>query len=153
MVRQPAAHSEIMDLQFVTFGSKKNNQNFYDCKYGADPTIVHRPSGYINVTTLCMNHARFFEDWQNRADTKQTLVDLAEAVNTGGGDVVTEHDMLITVTVPGVGGTYAHPHLVPLIYAWLDRIFFFTLVGLTVIGGCRKTIVTRAAILDLQKNA
>src|SRR5277367_6282740 len=142
-----------MAQQFVTLGSKKNNQNFYDCKYGTSPTSVHLPSGYINVTTLCLNNAQVLENWQCRADTKQTLVGLAEALNgAGGGDVVTEHDMLITVTVPGVGGTYAHPDLVPLIYAWLDRIFFFTMVGLAVIGGYRKTIVSRAAILDLMKN-
>src|SRR5277367_6199579 len=152
MVRQPAAHSEIMDLQFVTFGSKKNNQNFYDCKYDTTPTIVHRPSGYINVTTLCLNHGRVFENWRNRADTKQTLIDLAEAVSSGGGDILTEHDMLIVVTVPGVGGTYAHPHLVPIILGWIDRLILITMEMLAASKQIRKTIVTRASILDLQKN-
>ena len=100
-----------MDQEFCLLGPEAW-QNFYYCKYGTFPTIVHRPSGYINVTSLCSSNAKQFKHWHSLKNSKQTVADLVEAINMGG-----EHDILINVTGAVVCGTYAHPMLAPLILA------------------------------------
>ena len=97
--------------------------HYWHASYGNFNVVMHKPTGYVNVTRLCKVHGKQFKNWNANKSVKALIDGLAEKLTVPS-------DQLILSIVGGSGeskkvicGTYAHPILLPHIASWLDHTF------------------------------
>jgi len=99
------------------------SSHYWYATYGHFSVVMHKESGYINVTRLCKIHKKSFKNWHANKHSRLLINGLAEKL------IITPVKMLVAI-VGGSGkfravicGTYAHPILLPHIVSWIDSTF------------------------------
>lgn len=99
------------------------SSHYWYATYGHFSVVMHKESGYINVTRLCKIHKKSFKNWHANKHSRLLINGLAEKLT------ITPEKMLVAI-VGGSGkskavicGTYAHPILLPHIVSWIDSTF------------------------------
>src|SRR5258708_3970345 len=100
-------------------------KSYWLAKYGGQEVVMHRDTGYVNVTKLCKAQNKQFGHWNRNKGTKDMSDDLAEKL-THNGSPVTRAQMIFVVeggsgkNKKNISGTYVHPILLPHVVSWLD---------------------------------
>ena len=105
------------------------DNEFWYGKYGPFKVVIHSPSGYINVSKLCIECGKEFSHWKENRSS-QELIDAVEKRIEFHKPIIAEHvafNMLKNAIFEEKGlisrgnetrGMYAHPLLVPHIASW-----------------------------------
>ena len=103
-----------MSLSELCFDQIKND--YWFAQYGCSVVIMNKSNSWINVSKLCSNAGKKFEDW--KCDNNELI--LAVEAHNGALCMKTVDAGIATVEDWMISGTYAHPLLIPHVASWTN---------------------------------
>ena len=98
------------------------NEYYGYAKYLGNEVIIMKQNGYVNISKLCTEHNKKFNDWKRLKRSVELMEFLSASAGIPADGLVLNPSEKIDLR-----GSYVHPEIAPDVAAWISPI-----IGITV---------------------